>query len=44
MPLITHNLYQIYEDNTVGYIIENPKKDEILYFEKNGHLFLFLFP
>ncbi len=35
---ITHNLFQMYEGNTVSYIIENPKNDEILYFGKNEQL------
>ena len=37
-PLITHCLYQMYEGNTVSYIIENPKNDKILYFGKNEDL------
>ena len=37
-PLITHSLYEMYEGNTVSYIIENPNNDEILYFGKNEDL------
>ena len=37
-PLITHSLYEMYEGNTVSYIIENPKDDNILYFGKNEKL------
>ena len=37
-PLITHNLYEMYEGNTVSYIIENPNDDNILYFGKNEKL------
>lgn len=37
-PVITHCLYEMYEGNTVSYIIENPKNDKILYFGKNDDL------
>ena len=37
-PLITHSLYEMYEGNTVSYIIENPNDDELLYFGKNEKL------
>ena len=37
-PVITHCLYEMYEGNTVSYIIENPKDDKILYFGKNEDL------
>ena len=37
-PLITHSLYEMYEGNTVSFIIENPKDDDILYFGKNEKL------
>ena len=37
-PLITHCLYEMYEGNTVSYIIENTKNDKILYFGKDEDL------
>jgi len=37
-PRISHNLYKMYEGNTVSYIIENPNNKEILYFGKNEDL------
>ena len=37
-PLITHSLYEMYEGNTVSYIIENPNNEEKLYFGKNEDL------
>ena len=37
-PVITHCLYEMYEGNTVSYIVENPKDDKILYFGKNEDL------
>ena len=37
-PLITHSLYEMYEGNTVSYVIENPNDDNILYFGKNAKL------
>ena len=37
-PLITHSLYEMYEGNTVSYIIENPNDDKLLYFGKNEKL------
>mgnify|MGYP002622861730 CR=1 FL=1 len=37
-PLITHSLYEMYEGNTVSYIVENPNNDDILYFGKNEKL------
>ena len=37
-PLITHCLYEMYEGNTVSYIIENPNNNKTLYFGKNEEL------
>ena len=37
-PLITHCLYEMYEGNTVSYIIENPKNEKILYLGKDEDL------
>ena len=37
-PSIVHNLFKMYEGNTVSFIIKNPDNDEILYFGKNQDL------